>query len=124
MRRTRLGAGHHMSNSESTVAMRAAAGLGGAPGGAGLGAAKLALTAVVWSSAGLFALYILARYIGAIGDGRLSAWNRDLPFLYEAHMPLATTGMGIRFVGGTIILLLGPLQFVQAIRDRAPVVHR
>jgi hypothetical protein len=75
-------------------------------------------------SAGLFALYILARYIGAIGDGRLVAWNRDLPRLYEPHMPLATTGMGIHFLGGAILLLLGPLQFVQVIRDRAPAAHR
>jgi hypothetical protein len=113
-----------MSSSESTIAMRASAGPGGAAGGGVFGAAKLALITVVWISAGLFALYILARYIGAVGDGRLSAWNRDLPFLYEAHMPLATTGMGIHFVGGTVILLLGPLQFVRAIRDRAPAVHR
>jgi hypothetical protein len=86
--------------------------------------AILGLTAVVWISAGLFALYVLARYIGAIGDGRLVAWNRDLPRLYEPHMPLATTGMGIHFLGGIILLLLGPMQFVQAIRDHAPAAHR
>lgn len=113
-----------MRNSQSTVATQSPAGPGAAPAGGVLGAAKVALATVVWISAGLFALYILARYVGAISDGRLSAWNRDLPFLYEAHMPFATAGMGIHFVGGTIILLLGPLQLVRAIRDRAPAVHR
>jgi Predicted membrane protein (DUF2306) len=113
-----------MSSSESIVAMRSAAGPGPASGGGLLGAAKVVLAAVVWVSAGLFALYILARYIGAIGDGQLGAWNRDLPLLYEQHRPFATTGMGIHFLGGTILLLLGPLQFVQTIRDRAPAVHR
>lgn len=95
-----------------------------APRGRVLHVATLVLSAVVWISGGLFALYIFARYIGAIGDGRLLAWNRDLPRLYEPHMSFATTGMGIHFLGGAILLLLGPLQFVQAIRDCAPLVHR
>jgi Predicted membrane protein (DUF2306) len=112
-----------MSDSESAIVMPSSTGPGRTPLG-GLGAVRLALTAVVWVSAGLFALYILARYVGAIGDGRLAAWNRDLPRLYEPHMPFATTGMGIHFLGGTLLLLLGPLQFVQIIRDRAPAVHR
>jgi Predicted membrane protein (DUF2306) len=113
-----------MSESESTIAMRPQAGLRSAPRGRVLRAARLALIAVVWMSGGLFALYILARYIGAVGDGRLVAWNRDLPRLYEPDVPLATSGMGIHFLGGAILLLLGPLQFVQAIRDRTPAVHR
>jgi hypothetical protein len=84
---------------------------------------KLALATVVWISAVLFAAYILARYVGAIGDGGLDAWNRDLPLLYEPEQPVATTGIGVHFVAGAILLLLGPLQFIQAIRDRAPAVH-
>jgi Predicted membrane protein (DUF2306) len=113
-----------MSSGHSIDAMGPPAGPEYAQRGRALHVAILALTAVVWISGGLFALYILARYIGAVGDGRLVAWNRDLPRLYEPHMPWATTGMGIHFLGGTILLLLGPLQFVQAIRDRAPAAHR
>lgn len=110
--------GIHTSNGKATPTER-----GRVPRG-GLGAVRVALTAVVWVSTGLFALYILARYIGAISDGRLGAWNRDLPGLYEPHIPFATAGVGIHFLGGTILLLLGPLQFVQMIRDRTPDVHR
>jgi hypothetical protein len=93
-------------------------------GGGAVRVTKLALATVVWISAILFAAYILARYVGAIGDGRLDAWNRDLPLLYEAGKPAATTGIGAHFVAGAILLLLGPLQFIQAIRDHAPTVHR
>jgi hypothetical protein len=113
-----------MSNGQSIEAMRPSASLEYAQRGRVLLGAVWSLAVVVWISAGLFALYILARYIGAVGDGGLIAWNRDLPRLYEPHMPFATSGIGIHFVGGTILLLLGPLQFVRVIRDRAPAVHR
>jgi Predicted membrane protein (DUF2306) len=115
---------HHMSSSHSIDEIQPPASAEYAQRSRVLHGAILALTAVVWISAGLFALYILARYIGAVGDGRLVAWNRDLPRLYEPHMRSATTGIGIHFLGGTILLLLGPLQFVQAIRGRAPAAHR
>jgi Predicted membrane protein (DUF2306) len=113
-----------MSDSESTDAVRSPAGLNHALLGEVLRTVRLALTAAFWVSAGLFALYIFARYIGAVGDGRLGNWNRDLPRLYEPDMPFATTGIGIHFLGGAILLLLGPLQFVPAIRERAPALHR
>jgi hypothetical protein len=93
-------------------------------GGGAVRVTKLVLATVVWISAILFAAYVLARYVGAVGDGRLDAWNRDLPLLYEAGKPAATTGIGAHFVAGAILLLLGPLQFIQAIRDHAPAVHR
>lgn len=93
-------------------------------GGGAVRVTKLALATVVWISAILFAAYILARYVGAVGDGRLDLWNRDLPLLYEAGKPAATTGIGVHFVAGAILLLFGPLQFIQAIRDHAPAVHR
>jgi hypothetical protein len=120
---TRQGTQTSKSEGTSTVTL-ASTDHGHPPCGWGLGAVRLVLTTVVWVSAGLFALYIFARYIGAIDDGLLGAWNRDLPRLYEPNMPLATTGIGIHFLGGTILLLLGPLQFIQVIRDRAPAVHR
>jgi hypothetical protein len=117
--------GSHPSNSEpAATMMRTPTDPEHGPRGGGLGIARLALAALVWVSAGLFALYILARYIGAIEDGSLGAWNRDLPWLYQPHMPFATTSIGIHFLGGAILLLLGPLQFVQMIRERAPAVHR
>jgi Predicted membrane protein (DUF2306) len=113
-----------MSEGESVIAMQSPAGLGRVRLSGALRAVRLALAIVFWGSAALFALYILARYVGAIGDGRLGDWNRDLPRLYEPHMPFATLSIGIHFLGGTVLLLLGPLQFVRMIRDRAPALHR
>ena len=57
-----------MGDSESTIAMRPQDSLRSAPHGGVLRAARLAPIAVVWISGGLFALYIFARYIGAIGS--------------------------------------------------------
>lgn len=37
---------------------------------------------------------------------------------------VANTGMGVHFLGGGLLLVLGNLQFVTPLRDRWPVVHR
>lgn len=92
--------------------------------GAVLRAARLTLAGAFWISAVLFGAYIFARYAGAVGDGLLEAWNRDLPRLYEPGRSVASAGIGLHFVAGAILLLLGPLQFVAAIRTRAPAAHR
>jgi len=82
------------------------------------------LTATCWISAGLFGLYILAFYAAAIVDGNMAKWNEALPRLYETHTPTATAGIGVHFAAGGIILALGCIQFVAAIRSRYPAVHR
>jgi hypothetical protein len=86
--------------------------------------AARALTATCWISAALFGLYILAFYAAALFDGNIAKWNEGLPRLYEAHTPAATAGIGVHFAAGGIILALGCIQFVQAIRSRYPAVHR
>jgi predicted membrane protein DUF2306 len=83
-----------------------------------------ALVAVVWISAALFALYIVAFYAGAISDGTPERWNQALPRLYGPHEPLATIGIGAHFATGAILLLLGPIQLIGAIRQRVPRLHR
>ena len=77
-----------------------------------------------WVSAAIFGAYILAFYIGAISRGTMTGWNLTLPRLYEPATPMATLAMGGHFLTGAILLVLGPVQFIQAIRDRIPVVHR
>jgi uncharacterized membrane protein len=86
--------------------------------------AARALTATCWISAALFGLYILAFYAAALFDGNMAKWNEGLPRLYEAHTPAATAGIGVHFAAGGVILALGCIQFVQAIRARYPAVHR
>lgn len=84
-----------------------------------------ALTAVVWLSGALFAVFILAFYLGAMAKGEPEALNAFLPALYaKGQSPAASIGIGVHFALGAIILLLGPVQFIGAIRDRWPRVHR
>jgi hypothetical protein len=82
------------------------------------------LVAVSWFSAALFGLYILAHYGGAIGFGTPERWNETLPRLYEVATPLTTVAIGAHFATGGILLLLGPVQLIGAIRRGVPTLHR
>lgn len=82
------------------------------------------LMAIVWVSSGLFALKILIFYGGDAFSGNLSGWNEGLPDLYDEHNLFSTSGMGLHFLGGALILILGSIQFVEAIRHRYLHVHR
>jgi hypothetical protein len=82
------------------------------------------LTATVWASAALFGVYILAFYAAALFDGNIAKWNEGLPRLYESTTPVAPAGIGVHFAAGGVILALGCVQFVEAIRSRYPAVHR
>jgi Predicted membrane protein (DUF2306) len=84
----------------------------------------IALVAVTWLSAAIFGSYILAHYGGAVAHTRLDDWNSELPRLYERATPLANAGVGLHFVAGGVLLLLGPLQLFARIRRHAPAVHR
>ncbi len=82
------------------------------------------LAGITWISAGLFGLYILAFYAGALYDGEMAKWNEVLPGLYRPESTLAVSGIGAHFAAGGIILALGSIQLIGAIRTRWPVAHR
>jgi hypothetical protein len=82
------------------------------------------LVTTVWVSAGLFGLYILAFYFAALFGGNLEKWNNILPGLYHQGSPAATSGIGLHFAMGGIILMLGSIQLIDAIRVRYPKFHR
>ena len=82
------------------------------------------IAATAWISAALFGTYVLAYYVGAVPGGVMAQWNRPLPRLYEPGTPFATLGMGLHFLTGAILLLLGPIQLIAAIRDRYRTLHR
>lgn len=86
--------------------------------------AAVALVSTVWVSATLFGLYILAFYAGSLADGEMEKWNGVLPRLYEQSTPAATAGIGLHFAAGGIILVLGCIQLIGAIRVRFPALHR
>ena len=85
---------------------------------------SLALVVTVWVSAMLFGIYILAHYAGAVADEALPSWNAVLPRLYEPTTPAATVAIGVHFLAGGVILVLGCVQLIPAVRARWPAVHR
>lgn len=82
------------------------------------------LVAIVWLSSAIFAVYIIAYYIGAIYAGTLTDWNESLPRLYVADSLAANLGIGIHFGLGAVLLLLGPIQLLAIVRHRWPTFHR
>jgi hypothetical protein len=86
--------------------------------------ASITLVATVWVSATLFGLYILAFYAGAVAEGDMARWNEVLPRLYEPSTPVSTAGIALHFAAGGIILVLGCVQLLGAVRLRLPALHR
>ncbi len=83
-----------------------------------------ALVTIVWISSGLFGLYILAFYAAAAYQGKMNRWNEVLPELYGPSSGTANAGIGLHFAAGGIILILGSIQLIDAIRNRYPAFHR
>jgi hypothetical protein len=84
----------------------------------------VALVSTVWISATLFGLYIVAFYVGALADGQVARWNQNLPGLYEPYSPGATSALGLHFLAGGVILILGCIQLIAGVRARWPALHR
>lgn len=82
------------------------------------------LVTTVWLSAALFGLYILAFYASASYQGKMERWNNILPGLYNQKSAAATTGIGLHFAMGGVILLLGSIQLISSVRNRYPTLHR
>lgn len=85
---------------------------------------RILLMTTVWVSAGLFGLYILAFYAAALYQGNLERWNEILPGLYDQSTRRATMGIGLHFAMGGIILILGSIQLIDAIRVKYLTFHR
>jgi uncharacterized membrane protein len=83
------------------------------------------LVGVVWVSAIIFGLNILAFYFLALLQNNPMQWNEGpLPELYDPSNPTSTIAIGVHFAAGGIILILGSIQLVKKIRQRFPVIHR
>lgn len=88
-----------------------------------LRAAAILLVSACWASSALFGAYILAFYGGATTSDP-SRWNQTLPRLHEAGTPLANIAIGAHFATGGLLLLLGPVQLIGAVRRAVPAFHR
>lgn len=89
-----------------------------------LRASSAALVVASWISAGAFGLYIFAFYLGAIPAGRLEQWNDNLSGVYDRNNLAAFLAMTAHLATGAVLLLLGPVQLIAAIRNRWPQLHR
>lgn len=83
-----------------------------------------ALVATVWISSGIFGIYVLALFLGAIAAGTPEDWNTSLPRLYVERSLAANLGIGVHFALGAVLLLLGPIQLMTSVRTRWPRFHR
>jgi len=83
-----------------------------------------ALTAVAWSSMAIFALYIAAFFGGQMLADKPEGWNQALSDLFKPNQPLRNLSIGAHFATGIVLLLLGPLQFIEVIRKKATWFHR
>lgn len=83
-----------------------------------------ALFLVSWLSAGIFSIYILVFYGGALFTNAMQDWNQVLPQLYETASRPASIAIGAHFFAGAVVLIMGPLQFIPAIRTKVPALHR
>ncbi|MCW8879995.1 MAG: DUF2306 domain-containing protein, partial [Kangiellaceae bacterium] len=63
-------------------------------------------------------------YVEAFSQNQMEVWNKNLPGLYQPNKELATGGIGLHFAAGGIILILGSVQLVSAVRERYPQLHR
>ena len=83
-----------------------------------------ALGVVTWISSGLFGIYMLVFYAGSLAAGHAARWNQVLPGLYSESGRVSTAGMGMHFAAGGVILALGFIQLLGAVRARTPALHR
>jgi hypothetical protein len=84
----------------------------------------IGLVGASWMSASAFGLYILAFYLGNFAGGHAELWNNNLDGLYEKGNLTSLAGMAAHLAAGAVVLLLGPVQFIAAVRSRWPWVHR
>jgi hypothetical protein len=77
-----------------------------------------------WVSAAVFGLYIVFLYPAALRAGQLAQWNENLPGLYAPHHAAALLAMAAHLAAGAVILVLGPVQLLGAVRRRWPALHR
>lgn len=82
------------------------------------------LTLAVSLSTLIFGLYILIFYALALFNGNTNQWNEVLPGLYDDSNRSSTIGIGIHFITGGIILILGCVQLFDKVRTKYPKFHR
>jgi hypothetical protein len=85
--------------------------------------ASISLLVIVCASILLFSFYVLVFYCSAILKSKPAAWNEAMPGLYERG-EVASICIGLHFISGALILLMGSVQVIWPLRYRFPLTHR
>lgn len=81
------------------------------------------LSASVWLSSLTFGIYILCFYFGAYITNVAYQWNGLVP-LHKEGAFLSNSSIGLHFIGGALMLLMGSVQFIGINEPRWPRFHR
>ena len=84
----------------------------------------LLLLVTSWISGAIFGAYIIAFFGGALVNGNPERWNEALPGLHNRNSLPTTFAVGAHFLAGSVLLLLGPIQFIGYLRRSVPTIHR
>lgn len=85
----------------------------------------VSLVAILCLSGLRFCSYIVATYIAPLFGGDLEQWNANfLPGLFSDDHPESTTSIGLHFVTGALVMVLGCVQLSSVVRARWPRLHR
>lgn len=85
----------------------------------------IAVVALLCLSGLQFCLYIALTYVAPLFGGDLRGWNDNfLPGLYDADNPAATGSIGMHFITGAVVMVLGCVQLLPFLRERWPALHR
>lgn len=71
----------------------------------------------------IFAAYVAMVYGGIALNGDLSQWNNVMPHGYIEGDVIGNIAVGMHLLLAFVVLVGGPLQFVPAIRQKAPKLH-
>jgi len=82
------------------------------------------LVASSWISGALFGAYILLFFGGTALSGEAARWDESLEGLHDPERLWATLAIGLHFLTGGILLLLGPVQLINSVRRSRPLLHR
>lgn len=72
----------------------------------------------------VFAWYIFALYSQPLSTGNNEIWNRVLSNLHVSEQLVANFSIALHLFGGAVISLIGPLQLIPFIREKALPFHR
>ena len=89
-----------------------------------LNRAAAAWCAVAVAGQLMFAAYVLRVYGRALVAGRPELWNRTMPHAWVPGDHVGNAAAAGHLLLAVVVMLLGALQLVPALRRRAPTVHR